>query len=175
MYEKERKPRQERATHADTKDNLNLLKKYIRRKRDENKAIMTEDEEDWLTDLFYDSILSHGSFRLFIPYPDGSGVLDFRNIGNYFEEYVGACADARETGAHNLPYIYFFDPTTNKRLRYAHKQIWRLMLKEVNKVKPFILEEGIHMSPEVHVRERPSAFEFSSVEKKKKKQKGEEE
>ena len=166
-----RKPRQERATHADTKDSLNLLRKYFRTKKANNKGVMTDDEEDWLTDLFYDSILSHGSFRFLIKYPDGTGVLDFRNLGNFFEEYMNACADARETGAHNLEYIYFFDPTTNRKIKVEHQQIWREMLKEVNKVKPHILEEGIHMSPEKEIREKPSAFEFSSEQKKKEKTK----
>lgn len=167
MFDK-RKPRQERATHADTKENLSQLKKYIRYKMQLNQCIMTEDEEDYVVSLLYDSILSHGSFRIMVPYPDGNGIMDFKNLGNFFETYCDGCAMAREYGTHNLPYIYIFDPTTNRKVKFNHSDIWAHILKGINKVKSHILEEGIHMSPEKEIREKPTTFKFSSEDFKKK-------
>jgi hypothetical protein len=170
MPDKERKQRQQRATHADTKDNIRELKHFIRKKILDNQGILNGDEEDYFMDIFEDSILSHGHFRFLIRIPY-YGVIDYRNLGNFVEEYIDACAMARLQNKGDGNSIYLVD-SSGKKIPTEHKIIWTAILKRINRVKSYILEEAIHMSPEREVRERPTSYIFSS---KPKKQKDEEE
>jgi len=163
---KERKQRQQRATHADTKDNIRELKHFIRHKILDNTGLETDDEEDYFMDIFEDSILSHGHFRFLIRIPH-YGVIDFRNLGNFVEEYVDACALARLQNKGNNNNICLIDSSA-KKIPIEHKIVWTAILKRINRVKSYILEEAIHMSPEREVRERPTSYIFSSKSKKPK-------